>query len=230
MMRQVRFAAPLLLSLLLAACQGAPQGPSTREIEEDYRLKHPLTVEPATALLQLQALPPDQLSDPDRRRLHDFAQQFIRRGNGIVDVSVGGQGANDGAARAFGQRIAQDLLEEGLKTGELRLQMVINDPATPPGAGSLRFATSQVNVPSCRDWSEGDRNAPHANFGCALQHNIGVMLADPRDLERPRDGATTHSAVGDAAIDKMNRGLATWSVPLPLSATTKSTGGSSGGQ
>jgi pilus biogenesis lipoprotein CpaD len=142
---------------------------------------------------------------------------------------VGARDANDTEARVYAQDIAQSLLDEGLKRGEVRLLLVIADPATTPGRATLQFSTSVVNLPPCRDWSESASNAPYADFGCALQRNIGSMVADPRDLEQSRDFGTTHSAKGDLAIDKMNRGEATWSVPLPLSATTKSTGGTSGG-
>jgi pilus assembly protein CpaD len=208
-----RFAFAALLLLALAACGSDPSAPSAL-VQNDYRLKHPLTVEPATAFLQMR----DFAVDPDR--LRGFAGQFVRKGSGQVAISAGARGADDGQAKDFAQAIARALLDEGLRPGELRLQLVVNDQATPPGTASLRFATAVAEVPACRDWSEADRNAPHANFGCAVQRNLGAMLADPRDLERPRESGGVSSEFAAAAIDKMNRGAATWSVPLPLAAHT----------
>lgn len=47
-----------------------------------------------------------------------------------------------------------------------------------------------VVLPPCPDWSvESGRdfaNLPHSNFGCAVNANLGLMIADPRDLERGR--------------------------------------------
>jgi pilus biogenesis lipoprotein CpaD len=220
-----RHIAPVVLGLLAAACNGDTPAQQTI-IDNDYQLKHPIVVEPATATMQLQSAAGHAVTDDDRRRLHDFAGVFIRRGSGSVEISVGGRGSDDAEARAYAQDIAQRLLGEGLKTSELRLQLVIGDPATTPGRAALRFATAAVNLPPCRDWSESASNAPFADFGCSVQRNLGAMVADPRDLERARDSGTAHSDKGDVAIDKMNRGEATWSVPLPLSATTKSSGGS----
>ncbi len=229
MSRLARHIAPAILVLAVAACQGEAPAPTTI-VDNDYRLKHPVVVEPATAILQLRTDAGYALSTDDRRRLHDFAGTFIRRGSGAVEISVGARGVDDEDARSYAQDIAQSLLGEGLKRGEVRPQLVIEDPAIGPGRAALRFSTSVVNLPPCRDWSESAPNAPYSDFGCTLQRNIGAMVADPRDLEQARDGGSTHSVTGDLAIDKMNRGEATWSVPLPVSATTKSSGGSSGGQ
>lgn len=221
-----RHIAPVILVLAVAACQSGASAPSTI-VDNDYRLKHPIVVEPKTAILQLRADTGHTVSNDDRRYLHEFAGTFIRRGRGAVEVSVGASGPEDNDARAYAQDIAQSLLREGLNVSELRLQLVIADLAIVPGRAALRFSTSVVNLPPCRDWSESAPNAPYSDFGCTLQRNIGAMVADPRDLEQARDGEATHSVRGDIAIDKLNRGEATWSVPLPLSATV---GGSSGGQ
>lgn len=51
---------------------------------------------------------------------------------------------------------------------------------------NLTFA--EVIPPDCPDWRKSPvhnySNARHANFGCATEVNLGLMVADPRDLER----------------------------------------------
>jgi pilus biogenesis lipoprotein CpaD len=48
-----------------------------------------------------------------------------------------------------------------------------------------------VSTPACPDWSRKSgldyTNQPHSNFGCATETNLGLMIADPRDLLRGRD-------------------------------------------
>ena len=60
-----------------------------------------------------------------------------------------------------------------------------------------------VTPPACPDWSRKSgmdyANKPHTNFGCATETNLGLMIADPRDLVRgrkldPADGV--HQAEG----------------------------------
>ena len=62
-----------------------------------------------------------------------------------------------------------------------------------------------VTPPACPDWSRRSgrdyTNQPHSNFGCATETNLGLMIADPRDLVRGRslgsaDGV--HQAAGVA--------------------------------
>ena len=47
-----------------------------------------------------------------------------------------------------------------------------------------------VTLPACPDWSRESgtdfANLPHTNFGCATQSNLGLMVAEPRDLVRGR--------------------------------------------
>jgi len=48
-----------------------------------------------------------------------------------------------------------------------------------------------VTPPACPDWSRQTgldyANNMHSNFGCATQTNLGLMIANPRDLVRGRD-------------------------------------------
>ncbi|NJO36385.1 MAG: OmpA family protein [Rhizobiales bacterium] len=60
-----------------------------------------------------------------------------------------------------------------------------------------------VTPPACPDWSRRSgvdfANNPHSNFGCATQTNLGLMVANPRDLVRGRELApadAVHQANG----------------------------------
>lgn len=61
-----------------------------------------------------------------------------------------------------------------------------------------------VVLPPCPDWSRRSgtdfANQPHTNFGCAVQTNLGLMIAEPRDLQRgralgPADGTREAEAI-----------------------------------
>jgi outer membrane protein OmpA-like peptidoglycan-associated protein len=47
-----------------------------------------------------------------------------------------------------------------------------------------------VTLPACPDWSRQSgtdfANLPHSNHGCATASNLGLMVAEPRDLVRGR--------------------------------------------
>jgi pilus assembly protein CpaD len=82
-------------------------------------------------------------------------------------------------------------------------------PATGPAAWRLNrrveliLERHVVTLPACPDWSRQSgtdfSNQPHSNFGCATQTNLGLMVAEPKDLVRgrtvaPADGV--HQAEG----------------------------------
>lgn len=61
-----------------------------------------------------------------------------------------------------------------------------------------------VTPPACPDWSRESgldyANRPHTNHGCAMETNLGLMIADPRDLVRgrtlgPADGVHQADAI-----------------------------------
>ena len=82
-------------------------------------------------------------------------------------------------------------------------------PSTGPAAWRLNrrvelvLERHLVTLPACPDWSRESgtdfSNQPHSNFGCATQTNLGLMVAEPKDLVRgrtlaPADGV--HQAEG----------------------------------
>lgn len=61
-----------------------------------------------------------------------------------------------------------------------------------------------VVLPPCPDWSRQSgtdfANLPHSNYGCAVRTNLGLMVAEPRDLEHgrklgPADGVHAAEAI-----------------------------------
>ncbi len=70
-----------------------------------------------------------------------------------------------------------------------------------------------VVLPPCPDWSRQSgtdfANLPHSNHGCAVRTNLGLMVAEPRDLERgralaPADGVHAAEAVARHRAGKVN--------------------------
>ena len=64
---------------------------------------------------------------------------------------------------------------------------------------------------ACGDWSEDlaftMENQTSKNFGCAVQHNIAAMVADPRDLlgPRPMDGRDTARRDGHHQLTRQGK-------------------------
>lgn len=79
-----------------------------------------------------------------------------------------------------------------------------------PGRVRISVERHVVTPPSCPDWSkpvgEDSENSPQANFGCANTANLGMMVANPRDLVRGRSPGTADGAAVSAAIQRYRDG------------------------
>ena len=101
----------------------------------------------------------------------------------------------------------------------------------PLPADSVRLILNRyaVTPPPCPDWRKPAttdfNNQTSSNFGCATETNLGLMVANPRDLANgrnlgPADAENAAKSVENYREDK---------VPEPKSLSTSSSGGSSGG-
>lgn len=89
--------------------------------------------------------------------------------------------------------------------------------------GRLLISRYVVTPPECGDWSQRSNpnyeNAPLTNLGCASQANLGLMVANPRDLIIGAKGAAPNAERTAAAVQRYQEGTTT-----VTPATTGSTG------
>jgi pilus assembly protein CpaD len=94
--------------------------------------------------------------------------------------------------------------------------------AVPPNALLVTVERYVVTPPDCPNWTKspnGDHeNAPSSNFGCANLTNLGLMVADPRDLLIGRDMGPESAAHAGLAIQRYREGKTT-----PLAGPTAGT-------
>ena len=76
-----------------------------------------------------------------------------------------------------------------------------------PNANTGRLLISKyvVTPPVCGDWRQPSypnyNNAPMSNLGCASQANLGLMVANPRDLITGQQGGAPNAERAASAIE-----------------------------
>jgi pilus assembly protein CpaD len=95
----------------------------------------------------------------------------------------------------------------------------------PAGTARLVITRTTASVPGCPDWSthnDGNgNNATSTNYGCAVNSNLAVMVANKEDLVRGQsDGGTTVMSGNKAIEAYRNNPPAAWVVPPSASHTT----------
>ncbi len=85
--------------------------------------------------------------------------------------------------------------------------------AGPAAPVMLSFDSHIAIAPACGNWptnlAETYNNTPYPNFGCSAQHNMAAMVADPRDLQRPRGMTAPHAGRRDLVIERYRTGIGT---------------------
>ncbi len=148
----------------------------------------------------IQAVKP---TSQDRIKLEGHADE---RANDIYNLELASRRNN---------AVARILVEYGLR--QRQVQTNAFGELVPASPGSHEQAWSQnrrveivleryvVTPPPCPDWSRRSghdySNQPHSNFGCATETNLGLMIANPRDLVKgrklgPADGIHQSEGIG----------------------------------
>jgi len=92
-------------------------------------------------------------------------------------------------------------LQAYLKQFGLHAVLHATNAAEATTAQAVRLTVTQytVQVPNCPDWSDGPyahfNNQVSSNFGCATAANLGLMIANPKDLLQGRESSLADGVV-----------------------------------
>ena len=186
----------LLLAVGFSGAACSPRNDVTGSIAAapDYRERHPIVIGNAPRKLDIFALRGS--NGLDLRQSDDiraFAAEYRSAGRGVMRIGVPGGGA---ATQTSLASVRRALSEAGIGGGYISI--VHYQPDDPSAVAPIRlsFEKLQARVDSlCGQWwkdingagtSETFRNQSHSNFGCAYQTAIAAQVANPIDLDRPR--------------------------------------------
>jgi pilus assembly protein CpaD len=197
------FRAAAILSMMAAgSCSVANTGTT---ISQDGAVNHPITVEPSYRDLKVQFTGGDEgMNAEDTIRFDAFVADYRTHGNGSLGISVAGGPAAHATITYFAERAAS--------TGISRDKILVSthDVANGDSRVDVSYISYKASADSCGDWSEDlsftMENQTSKNFGCAVQHNIAAMVADPRDLLGPREASSPDTARRQTVIDLYEQG------------------------
>ena len=197
-----------LAAVLVAGSCSSPSGDEKMTFD-DPTANHPILVQPSAQSLKLNVSPAG-LAPADTAHFDDFVSGYQAHGNGKIVIS-----APAGAlANAEVTWIADHINAMGVSRDQI---LVANRDAAPgDGQVELNYVSYQANTAPCGDWSENLAytmdNKTASNLGCAVQHNIAAMVADPRDLMGPRP-------MGGADADRRATVITNYEKGAPTAAT-----------
>jgi len=177
----LRCACAGLIAVFITACE-------TDISEHDARYSHPSTVQRKTARLDVGPLQAGKPTPADSERIDEFLAAYHSQGERPLEVTVPGRSTEDPAAREHALQLANSLMQRGVAAEDINLYVAASQTA---GTASISFPIYLTNPEECgyapEEWDYGHDNALEPNYGCAIQHNIDAMAANPRDLVYPQE-------------------------------------------
>ncbi|PPC87033.1 MAG: pilus assembly protein CpaD [Hyphomicrobium sp.] len=182
----------------------------------DPEQRHPIIVSQEPAHLNLSVHRGSQgLSPPQRASVLNFAGRYRAsdNGNSRLIISAPSGSANEIAAVDAVDDARRILLDAGFSEAAISVEAYHDDRSQNPPV-RISYMRFVAKGPECGlDWSENlgtsRTNIAHPNFGCAGQHNLAAMVANPADLLGPRSEGPRSSERRDAVMDKWTKGETT---------------------
>lgn len=222
-MRALRLAGAMFgLSMMLGACTETTGSITTPAsfVPEDYRLRHPITVQEADrSIVLFVGHARGGLSTPQRADVAGLARTWIAEGTGEIVVDVPVNTSNARAAESA-YREARSVLETvGVPANAIKLHHYTPDDPRTLATVRLTFPRMTAVAGPCGAWPEDlgpsikdpsyfDNKSYH-NFGCAYQRNMAAMVANPSDLVQPRPETPAYTARRTEGFEKYRKGTTT---------------------
>jgi len=202
--RHTRSLLALLTAAALAAC-----APTASYWTEAQSPKHN-QIEVVRLMHELRAPDSGSLSAAEIAGLNGFlARHHVSYGDDVTVIA---------AANRNGAPLADYLRKQGI----VAQQLSVSGRDAPAGGLRLLVERYVVVPPNCPDWRKPATtdygNATMSNLGCATTANLGMMLANPRDLIQGREAGDADGTASAAAVQRYRAGKVT---PLEKGSTTQ---------
>lgn len=205
-----RIGAVVVAGVLLTACQtnAEKEGEFSRQSSFLISDRYPIEVKKGEVRLKIPTGHGANFSSDREHEVRKFVDEFRNAGTGYLFITT--PSAAGGRANAVAGKVARLASQYGVSSSKIRYRHYSGSSRGPVIVAYRRhFAVTK----KCGDWSESMavtyHNRPHPNFGCAQQHNIAAMAANPRDLETPRSSSGTHAGRIDDVFEKHRTGQST---------------------
>ncbi len=208
------------LALALAGCLHTEDPSVTSSIPNDYRLRHPITIEEANhSIVVLVGRGRGGLSALQRADVMGLAQSWSHEGTGVITADLPVNTPNARASADAFREIRSLLAAAGVPPRGLVVHHY--HPADPGFLPPIRLSYPKLKAvagpcgvwpedlgPSIKDKGYYD-NKPYYNFGCAYQRDMAAMIANPTDLVQPRPETPSYTARRSEAFAKYRKGVST---------------------
>jgi pilus assembly protein CpaD len=209
------------LSVALGACtETTGSVATTAPPPEDYRLRHPITVQEAEhSIVIFVGHARGGLSATQRADVAGMARMWASEGTGAIVADVPVNTPNARPAESALAEIRALLAASGVPRNGIKVHYYTPDDPRLLATIRLSFPKMAAVAGPCGLWPDDlgpsvrDRsyyeNRPYHNFGCANQRNLAAMVENPSDLVQPRPETPAYTARRSEGFEKYRKGTTT---------------------
>jgi len=211
--------AMLGLSVMLGACSETTGSVATpvASVPEDYRLRHPITVQEANrSIVLFVGHARGGLSSAQRTDVAGLARTWIAEGTGAIVVDVPVNTPNARAAESAYHEARAVLENVGVPANAIKLHHYTPDDLRTLATVRFTYPKMVAVAGPCGIWPEDlgpsakdpsyTQNKSYYNFGCAYQRNMAAMVANPADLVQPRPETPAYTVRRTEGFEKYRKG------------------------
>jgi pilus assembly protein CpaD len=208
------------LSVTLGACNETTGTVATAHVPEDYRLRHPITVQEANRdVVIFVGHARGGLSATQRADVAGLARSWVGEGTGAVVIDVPVETPNARAAQSALSEIRAVLVAGGVPAGGIKVHRYTPDDPRLLATIRLSYPRMAAVAGPCGVWPDDlgpsvrnrgyYENKSYYNFGCATQRNLAAMVENPSDLVQPRPETPAYTARRSEGFEKYRKGSTT---------------------
>ena len=196
-------ASVVLAALFITACANPISKPENGEPVEK---RFPIAVEPHMESLRVPYnAARGNLDETSNAALLSFARDYLENGSGTLSVSATRR-IPDAPNYVVGRLVSMGVPRNRIMIGN-------DDALSAADEVKVTYVRYQAHASDCGDWSvnlgDTSENKASPNFGCATQHNLAAMVADPHDLVTPKPLEPDDAQRRLTVLDKYRKGETT---------------------
>ncbi len=210
-MKDILRYASIVAVLLAGSCTGSLD---KLTLSNDGAVNHPISVEARYTTIKLPFSAPDAgLLPEDSAHFDQFVANYLERGSGSISISAPAGSDSSAAISYFAERLAS------LGVPRSRILVGTREATSADRQVEIGYVGYVAHSDPCGDWSTdlantaSNQTAP--NFGCAVQHNIAAMVADPRDLVSPQPTTDSDAVRRNTVVGNYEKGKVTSAEKTP---------------
>jgi pilus assembly protein CpaD len=217
--------ASIALTAALAGCQTVEQYTApVAAIPNDYRANHPITIAEGLATFDIPAgRETPYLATGMEGNVLAFAGGFMSSGSGALAIVLPTGTPNAANAASIARQVEGVLVAGGVAPTVIEYRTYPGGTSTGNAPVRLAYVRLAATTGQCGLWPDNlavNIDVNYANFGCATQHNLAAMVANPLDLLYPRLMTPPSAARRSNVLDAYQAGQATGTAyPAPATGT-----------